>query len=113
MDPQIKSIEFLDLSDQPKKNITTFRDSSSDNRKPGSVRRVLVQTEHARELGFYVFLEVLGERDGKWVGRVLGQEDYHGPREIIYPGPRFQFEFDDMAADDQVWFEERNVANVF
>ena len=113
MDTQIKSVEFLDLSDQQKQKIKTFRDSSSEKQGPASVRRVLVQTEHSRELGFYIFLEVLGEREGKWVGRVLGQEGYQGPREIIYPSPRFKFKFDDMAADDHVWFEKKNVANVF
>lgn len=109
----IKTIDFLDLSGERKITIESMPPSASDNPQIALGRQVLVQTERAKDLKFYIMLEVTEQRQGGFIGRVVGPEEYEGPREVIYPGEYLKFEFDGMTVDDQVWFEEKNVANVF
>ena len=109
----IKTIDFLDLSGEQKITIESMPPSASDKPKIAIGRRVLVQTQRAKDLKLYIMLDVTEQRQGGFIGRVVGPEAYEGPREVIYPGKYLKFEFDGMTIDDQVWFEEKNVANVF
>jgi hypothetical protein len=113
MSQAIKTIDFLDLCGERKITIESMPPSASDNPKITIGRQVLVQTQRAKDLKFYIVLEVTQQRQGGFIGRVVGPEGYEGPREVIYPGNYFKFEFDGMTVDDEVWFEEKNVANVF
>lgn len=58
-------------------------------------------------------LEVTEQHQGDFIGKVVGQKGFEGPRGEIYPGEYLKFEFDGMTVDDEVWFEAKNVANVF
>lgn len=102
----IKKIDFLDLSTGLKIEI-----NSAIPLCPG--RKVLVQTQRAKDLKFYIMLEVIEQRQENYIGKVLGPEGYHGDRDVIYPGKYLKFEFDGMTLDDEVWFEKKNAANVF
>lgn len=113
MDQPIKSVEFLDLSGKPKIKIKSIPPTSSDNKEIVQGSKVCVQNQRAEDLKFYIVLEVMGQSKGHFVGKIVGQEGYEGPRETIYPGEYFMFEFDGLFSDDQVWFDEKNVAYVF
>ena len=113
MTQAIKKIDFLDLSSERKITIEFVPSSASDNPKITIGRQVLVQTQRAKDLKFYIVLEVTEQRQGGFIGRVVGPEGYQGPRKVIYPGQYLKFEFDGISVDDEVWFEEKNVANVF
>lgn len=113
MSQGIKTIDFLDLSAERKIMIDTTPTSTLDEPQIALGRLVLVQTQRAKDLKFYIVLEVTEQRHGGFIGRVVGPEGYEGPPEVIYPGKYFKFEFDGMNVDDKVWFEEKNVANVF
>lgn len=113
MSQAIKTIDFLDLSAEPKITIESVPPSSSDNPQIALGRQVLVQTQRAKDLKFYIVPEVTEQRQKGFIGKVVGPEGYEGPREAIYPGEYLKFEFDGMTVDDEVWFEDKNVANVF
>lgn len=113
MSQGIKTIDFLDLSAERKITIETTPTSTLDKPQIVLGRLVLVQTQRAKDLKFYIVLEGTEQRQGGFIGRVVGPEGYQGPREVIYPGKYLKFEFDGMTADDEVWFEEKNVANVY
>lgn len=113
MSQAIKAIDFVDLSAEPKITIDSMPPSASDNLQLAPGRKVLVQTKRAKDLKFYIVLEVTEQRQRGFIGRIVGPEGYEGPREVIHPGKYFKFEFDGMNVDDEVWFEEKNVANVF
>ena len=70
-------------------------------------------TTESKALNFKIVLEVVEKRYGQWVGKVIGAEDYEGPRETIYPDEYFKFEFNDISADDLYYFEDKNVDSVF
>lgn len=113
MHQSIKRVEFLDLSNEPKMTIRSVPPGPSDNPQLRPGRKVLVQTQRAKDLKFYIMLEVTEQRQKGFIGKVVDPEGYEGPREVIYPGEYFKFEFDGMTVGDQVWFEGKNVANVF
>jgi hypothetical protein len=113
MSQAIKAIDFLDLSAERKITIEPIPPNASGNPQLAPGRKILVQTQRAKDLKFYIMLEVTEQRQGGFIGRVVGPEGYEGPREVIYPGDYLKFEFDGMTVDDQVWFEEKNVSNVF
>ena len=113
MNQLIKHVKFVDLSNEPKSTIWSVPPTPSDNPQLAPGRKVLVQTQRAKDLKFYILLEVTEQREGGFIGKVVGPEGYEGPREVIYPGMHLKFEFDGMSEGDQVWFEEKNVTNVF
>ena len=113
MSQTIKTIEFLDLSAEPQITIESVPPSPSDNPQIAPGRQVLVQTKRARVLNFYIVLEVVGQHGDRWMGKVVGQDGYQGPRDTVYPGRYFKFDFDGMEADDKVLFDQKNVARVF
>jgi len=113
MSQAIKTIDFLDLSAERKITIESIPPSASGNPQLGPGCKVLVQTRRAKDLKFYIMLEVTEKRQKGFIAKVVGPEGYQGPREVIYPGEYLKFEFDGMTVDDAVWFEEKNVANVF
>lgn len=112
MNQAIKTIDFLNLSAKRKITIESMPPNASDNLKMTIGRQVLVQTQHAKDLKFYIILEVTEQSQGGFIGKVVGPLGYKGPREVIYPGEYLKFEFDGMTIDDEVRFEEKNVANV-
>ena len=113
MNQAVKQIALLDLSDKPKIEIRSVPSSIDDNPelKPG--RRVSVQTPRANELNFYILLEITEQKDGRYIGKVVGEEGYQGPRDTIYPGKYLKFEFDGLTLDDLVWFEKKNVRQIY
>ena len=113
MNQLIKHVKFVDLSNEPKSTIWSVPPTPSDNPQLAPGRKVLVQTQRAKDLKFYILIEVTEQPKKGFIGKVVGPEGYEGPREVIYPGEYLKFEFDGMTVDDQVWFEEKNVANVF
>lgn len=113
MGQAINTIDFLDLSAERKTTIKSVPPSASDNPQIVPGRKVLVQTQYAKDLKFYIMLEVTKQRRKGFIGKVVGPEGYEGSPEVIYPGEHLKFEFDGMTIDDEVWFEEKNVANVF
>ena len=113
MSQVIKTIDFLDLSAERKITIDTMPPSTSDKPQIVLGHQVLVQTQRAKDLKFYILLEVTEQRRKGFIGKVFGQEGFEGLREEIYPGEYLKFEFDSMTVDDEVWFEAKNVANVF
>lgn len=109
MNEVVKQIALLDLSDKPKLEIRSVPPSIDDtpDLKPG--RQVLVQTQRTKDLNFYILLEIIDEKQGKYIGKVVGEEGYRGLRDTIYPGEYLKFEFDGLTLDDLVWFEKKNV----
>ena len=113
MSQAIKTIDFLDLSAEPKIRIKSIPSSALDSPQLAPGQKVLVQTQRAKDLKFHILLEVTERRQAGFIGKVVGPERYEGPGEVIYPGEYLKFEFDGMSVGDEVWFEEKNVANVF
>lgn len=113
MSQVIKAIDFLDLSAERKITIESIPPNASGNPQVAPGCKVLVQTQSAKDLKFYIMLEVTEQSRKGFIGKVLGPEGYKGPREVIYPGEYLKFEFDGISVDNLVWFEEKNVANVF
>lgn len=113
MSQAIITIDFLDLSAERKITIESIPPSASGNPQLGPGCKVLVQTQRAKDLKFYIVFEVTEQRRKGFIGKVIGPDGYQGPREVIYPGEYPMFEFDGMTVGDQVWFEEKNVANAF
>jgi hypothetical protein len=108
----VKQFGFLDLSGTPKVRIRSIPPSSTDSPEPEPRRKVLVQTPRARELNFYIVLEIIEQQGGDFVNKVVGPEGYEGPRDTIFPGEYLRFEFDGMTLDDLVQFERKNIAYV-
>lgn len=113
MSKTIKYVEFLDLTRKPIIAIKSIPPSQSETKKIIEGSKVCVQTQRASEFNFYIVLEVTGHNEGPYVGKVVGQEGYEGPMEIIYPGKYLKFDFDGLSTDDQVYFDENNVAIIF
>jgi hypothetical protein len=113
MSQAIKRIDFLDLSTEPKIMVQSIPPNASDNPQLAPGRMVLVQTQCAKNLKFYIVIEVTEERQNGFIGKVVGQEGFKGPFEVIYPGEHLKFEFDGMTLGDEVWLEVKNVAVVF
>lgn len=113
MSQAIKKIDFLDLSAEPKIRIKSLPSSALDSPQLAPGQKVLVQTQRAKDLKFYIVLEVTECRQKGFIGKVVGPEGYEGPREVICPGEYLKFEFDGISVGDEVWFEEKNVASVF
>jgi hypothetical protein len=109
----IKKIDFLDLSAEQKVWIKSIPSSALDSPQLAPGQKVLVQTQRAKDLKFYIVIEATEQREEGFIGKVVGPEGYEGPRHVIYPGEYLKFEFDGMSVGDEVWFEEKNVANVF
>ncbi len=109
MNEAVKQIDLLNLSDKSTLEIRSVPPSIDDNPEPEPGRQVLVQTQRAKDLNFHILLEIIDEKQGKYVGKVVGEEGYQGPRDTIYPSEYLKFEFDGLTLDDLVWFEKKNV----
>jgi hypothetical protein len=109
MSNDIKHIDFIDLSAEAKIEIRSWPSSEDKNSelKPGN--QVLVQTQRAKELNFYIVLEITELKEGTFIGKVIGQEGYEGPRDNIYPGEYLKFEFDGLTTNDFVRFERKHI----
>jgi hypothetical protein len=113
MKDDIKTVELIDFPDVPKVRVSNWRPSYNEGQMLQQGAKVLVQTPKSRDLHFYIVLEVSEQCREGFIGKVVGQEGYEGPLEVIYPGEYLKFEFDGLSDGDQIWFDEKNVANVF
>lgn len=109
MNETVKQVNLLDLSDKLKIKIYSVPPSINDNPEPNVGRQVLVQTQHSKDLNFYICLEITEEKQGKYIGKIVGEEGYQGPRDTIYQGKYLKFEFDGLSLDDLICFEKKNV----
>ncbi len=109
MSQGIKYIELIDLSTEPKVEIRSRSPSEDDNPELRPGLQVRVQTQNAKELNFYIVLEITELEKGGYIGKVIGQQGYQGPCDIIYPGEYLQLEFDGLTTNDLVRFEQKHI----